>query len=115
MAGFRYCTVLLVHYSELEVFLLICHLPTTHEVSSDRVHTPKTRSSSFIKIAVFQRSLWNMGANGTPGCVQYFHSANQIDACVYSVSRKHEDKGVVYIKYIDSTPGGIKQRGSVFT
>ena len=70
----------------------------THEVSSDRVHTPKTRLSSFIKIAVFQRNLWNMGANGTSGCVQYFHSANQIDACVYSVLRKHEDKGVVYIK-----------------
>ena len=86
MACFRYCTVLLVHYSELEVFLLIRHLPTTHKVSSDRVHTPKTRLSSFIKIAVFQRNVWNMAPVDHLGAYNVFHPANRIDACVYSVS-----------------------------
>ena len=94
MPDFRYCTVLLVHYSELEVFLLTRHLPMTHEVSSDRVHTPKTRLSSSIKIAVFQkkRGTWHKR------CVQCFYSANRIGACVYSVPRKHEDKRGVCIK-----------------
>lgn len=42
-------------YSELEGFLLIRHQPTT----TDRVHTPKQRLSSFIKITVFV-NVWNI-------------------------------------------------------
>jgi len=69
---------------------------TYPRVSSDCAHTPKPRLSSFIKIAVFEKRV-ERGASGTSGCVQGFHSANQINACVYSASWKHESKRGVCI------------------
>ena len=95
MACFRYCIVLLVHYSELEAFLLIRHLHTTHEVSSDRFHTQDT---IIFLHQDCRRNVWSMAPVEHLGACNVFHSANRIDACVYGVSWEHEDKGGVCIK-----------------
>ena len=90
----------------LKFFYLIRHLPTIHEVSSDRVHTLKTRLSFFIKIAVFRRNVWNTWVRAMS-----FYSANRIDACMYSVPRKHEDKRGVCIKVHRSNVWSHKTMG----
>jgi len=90
MGGFR-GTVLLdqfhVHYSELEVFLLIRHLATRCRLIVLILPSHDYLPSSMI--AIFEKRVEH-DASGTSGYVQCFHSANQIDACVYTVSRKHE-------------------------
>jgi hypothetical protein len=73
---------------KLKFSLAIRHLPSTHDVSSDHAHISKPKLPFFIKIAAF-KNVWNMMQQWIIGVRPIFHSPNQVNACTYSISRKH--------------------------